>query len=1613
MSATSNDAQIVRQISRARQELLDLGLRNPLLNYRTSKARGVEVAGGRSTDIFDLLMRQGKALGFLSVPEPAAWKTLSLIEPKVDKEVGRQLAPTKLKEAEPPELTPYNQQPNSENDEVAATGSESTQSLNLLTPYTEKVLQSRLLKTYYDAKNFIEERGANILFLALGMLVWFENDATEQPHLAPLILVPVDLDRKNVRGRFQIRYNGDDLEPNLSLDAKLKEFGAALPSFPTSDDFDVSAYFDAIRKVIEQKPGWFLAEDEVVLGFFSFGKLLMYRDLDDDAWSGAGALSTHPLITSLLGEGFRDQPSPFTDETYVDTHIDPGATHQVVDADSSQLLAVLDVASGRNLVIQGPPGTGKSQTITNLIADTLGRGQKVLFVAEKMAALEVVKRRLDDVGIGDACLELHSHNTHKKAVLAELKRVFELGRPLHRDAHSQIQLYRELRDRLNAYSEAMNSPLGAARYTPHQAIGAAIQLSKWLDEVELPPLPPENLSPDSFRATLLSWSRNDLLKNRALAKNIQTHLREMGVPTQHLFCQSQLRVLLPADKEEIRKILVRLHDTLVKLVDATRLLASTMGVTVPANYQGTENLLDLAGRLLDAPALKGVAIRSRLWVEARDRIEGLLQAGQQHQALRSRYEDVLIPEAWEQDLLETRQTLNRLARQWWRVFSGEYRRARHRLDSLCKGPGPRGADKQIELIDAVLEATRLRQNLLELEAVGRELFGAHWQGERSDWSQLGTIIHWVASLYASIAEGTIPPALINYVEVGIDRDKLQYLTQEAWSLLDNGKHYYRLATQRLDCHKEMLSPISPDSEWSTHASLVSSMLDNLDTLSQQIAFNHHASELTNAGLDWLLQIARHWPQAGTHLEALLLHAYFDALIRQAYEERAPIRYFDGGKHELDISQFRDLDRTLLKRNRIKLAFQHWENLPSSTGGGQLGVLKREFEKKARHLPIRQLMTRAGRAIQAIKPVFMMSPLSIASYLPPGSVSFDLVVFDEASQVKPVDALGAIARGKQLVVVGDSKQLPPTRFFDVMIGDGDDDGDEEVESVTADLESILGLIVSQGALQRMLRWHYRSRHESLIAVSNHEFYNDKLVIFPSPHSERDQLGLIFRYLPDTVYDRGKTRTNPLEAKAVAEAVLEHARRRPDLTLGVAAFSSAQTQAILDHLELLRRRDPTCEDFFNQHPHEPFFVKNLESVQGDERDVIFISIGYGKTAEGYVAHNFGPLNGEGGERRLNVLITRARLRCEVFTNLRHDDIDLTRTQSRGVAALKTFLKYAETGVLDVPRPTGGEADSPFEEAVRQAIESHGYQLHPQVGSGGFFIDLAVVDPEQPGRYLLGIECDGATYHRSRSARDRDRLRQQVLEGLGWRIHRIWSTDWFTYPDRELRKVLAAIEQAKAAKNTSAAVTETKPEPSGKAIDIPVQRAESNEVSASIPSVLDYRLANFSLSLENDELQQIPIAKRVEWVKEVVEYESPVHREEVARRIVEAAGIKRLGNRIQGAIDQAIETAVRNGQICRRSQWLWSPHMTTAGVRSRAKLPANMRKLDRIAPEEIEQAILLVARESYGIERDVLPVAVCEKLGFGRITEEMRNTVLAILQEAINNGIIKETADHIAAA
>jgi len=596
------------------------------------------------------------------------------------------------------------------------------------------------------------------------------------------------------------------------------------------------------------------------------------------------------------------------------------------------------------------------------------------------------------------------------------------------------------------------------------------------------------------------------------------------------------------------------------------------------------------------------------------------------------------------------------------------------------------------------------------------------------------------------------------------------------------------------------------------------------------------------------------------------------------------------------------------------------------------------------------------------------------------------------------------------VVGDDRQLPPTTFFERTI----DVDDDYSESVTIDLESILGLCVAKGIPQRMLRWHYRSQHESLITVSNYEFYDDKLVVFPSPDKEKKEVGLVYHYLPQTVYGRGKNRANVGEATKVAEAVMNHAKSCPSLTLGVATFSISQMEAIRDQLEILRRQDPANEDFFRSHPEEPFFIKNLENVQGDERDVIFISVGYGRTAEGRVSMNFGPINHEGGERRLNVLITRARKRCEIFTNLKADDIDLSRTKARGVEVLKRFLKFAETGHLDIPLPSGREAESPFEEAVASELRKLGYHIEHQVGSRGYFIDLAVIDEERPGRYLLGIECDGATYHSARSARDRDRLRQEVLENLGWRIHRIWSTDWFRNPQREIKFVKKSIEAAKSyyatnelSDNSSAKNMRRQP--------TNIERLNLRDQENPALKFEEYEAANLQIShyemlrdfsmISNDSMLAM-----VTLIKDVVLVESPVHKDVVLRRFVTCAGVRRIGRRIREAFDLGLEIAIKAGLVSIRGEFLWQNDMKIPKLRSRKFLPNSERNISLIAPEEIALAILEVVKSSYGIQRDSIPNIVCKLFGFMRVTGEMNNTVDNIIEKLFKNDDIIEEGDYV---
>ena len=1572
---------IQTKLNAARKELLDLSLRNPLINYRLLKARGVEVVDESPANVYDLLVEDGRDMYFL--PKDESDDSSLLFDDD-----------------------------QAENDAARLTDNK------LQTTYPSKELQARLLKTHYTARTAIEEQGVNTLYIALGMLEWYESESSDLPRHAPLILIPVEIDRASVQARFRIRYTEEEIGTNLSLQEKLKsEFGVPLPDLLDADDLeelDVQSYFQTVSASIldtriDDTDRWSVDDSAIALGFFSFAKFLMYRDLET-ANLPDDALSEDSVLQSVLGTGFEEPRSAIPDGSPIDEHLNPAETHHVVDADSTQALAIHDVNQGLNLVIQGPPGTGKSQTITNLIAEAIANGKRVLFVAEKMAALEVVKRNLDRVGIGDACLELHSHKMNKKAVVDELNRTLALSQPQTTTLEDKVKSLLNNRDRLNSYCDAVNTPIGESGITPYQAYGSLLALERRLAGVKIPTL-------DSSK---FQHAATEFGKGLDRTEELQLLLKRMGIPIEHPFWGSQCNIFLPNDKVQVERIASEAREETIALKDSSQQLAQHLGLPAPDTHEAVESVLIAAGRALDAPNLEGVAVQSTEWLAQTEELGAGLSAGERLSQIHQEYGDSLIPEAWKQNVLEIRKALAVYGDKWWRVFSRKYRRARNELSGLCTLEPPKTQGARLRIVDAILESQREQPRLERVRGIGKQLYGTRWEGDSSDWIQLQEIVQYLFALHQSVEQGELPEALIVYLASNPDTETLQSLVSTVEGRDNNQPEFLRTVVEKI----ELDETLRFDCDDGLKACALSEQVRILECwekeperLQEIVTYNHLTRGLKDSGFGEIVTAANVWPEASQYLSDLLKYVWHGAQVEAALRERPVLASFAGDAHQYAVERFKELDRLSLEYNKAKVAYEHWRHLPQyEASSGQLGLLKREFEKKRRHLPIRQLIAKAGNAIQAIKPVFMMSPLSVATFLPPNSVDFDWVVFDEASQVKPVDAFGAIIRGGQTVVVGDNRQLPPTRFFDKHIADDDDDGNAE-DNLTGDMESILGMFSAQNAPERMLRWHYRSRHESLITVSNVEFYENRLQLFPSPDAAKAEVGLIYHHLPDTAYDRGGSGSNKREARIVAERVMQHARNRSDLTLGVSTFSSAQMDAVQNELELLRRDDPSCEKtFFSAHPEEPFFVKNLENVQGDERDVIFISVGYGYDANGKLTMNFGPLNQDGGERRLNVLITRARRRCEVFTNLKAVDINLSGTSARGVTALKRYLKYAETGELDMPKPTGREAGSLFEEEVADALRNLGYEVDHQIGSAGYFIDLGVKDPRHPGRYLLGIECDGATYHSAQSARDRDRLRQQVLEGLGWRIHRIWSTDWFRTRDSELKKAVEAIEAAKALKpppsehfsEDDARSPNNGEEEPAENFDEIIPHPEPEPPRNSYTE--KYKLVDLDIAIGARKLHKVPSIEMAGWIQRVVEIESPVHFDEVARRIAAAVGVGRVGNRIQNVLKAAARQAARAGSIEIKGDFFYLNEQAQIVVRDRSELPNASRKLELIAPEEIAAAIKQVVSDAFGIDCEDLAREVCKLFGFKSVSAEMRRGVDSILDGLIAQGEITRKGDSL---
>lgn len=783
-------------------------------------------------------------------------------------------------------------------------------------------------------------------------------------------------------------------------------------------------------------------------------------------------------------------------------------------------------------------------------------------------------------------------------------------------------------------------------------------------------------------------------------------------------------------------------------------------------------------------------------------------------------------------------------------------------------------------------------------------------------------------------------------------------------------------------------------------SFVSELRDSVDQIAEWGRFGRAKEELRRLGVEEAVEFCVSRTVARKDLPDLIRRSALESWLDAIRRDDPRLRDCEAMTRNQFVDTFRDLDRRLIRAATSRIVARCNEMRPTVSQGAT-ALIRAESEKQKRHKPIRELLSLSEPVAKLLKPCWMMSPLSVSQFVPP-QMSFDVVVFDEASQVHPADAINCVYRGKSLVVAGDSKQLPPTAFWQ-LLGDSDGESEEDVASY----ESILDTAKAAGVTSQRLKWHYRSQHEDLITFSNYRFYDGSLVTFPGATQSGHDVGVeLFRV--DGIYARGGAKDNAVEARKVVERVLFHSKRHPHLTLGVVAFSEAQASRIELELRKQSETEPALARLLTSDLERgrlrELFVKNLESVQGDERDIIIFSIGYAKDEAGKFTQQFGPLNKSGGERRLNVAITRARRRVEVVSSISSSDLSDSST-SQGARELRHYLEYAESvnRLASVAAPisvTGLDTESPFEESVARVIRHWGYEVVPQVGCAGYRIDLAIKDPSQRSRFCLAIECDGAMYHSSRVARDRDRLRQEVLERVGWKhIHRIWGLDWYWSRKAEEQRLKAAIEASLVGLQAPAQ------EPSPRPTDV----EESPITLSTHPEwVIDYRVSMPNppvrrCEMHTDEAQ--PDLRRM--ILEVVRIEGPVERGVVLSRLCRAWKIKRAGQRISTAFDSCVTQMRKSGalQLAREGDRVFFsiPGETIAAVRRGVESdPDSYRRINQIPCLELDLAIRQFVADAHVIADDQLVNELTGLFGWERagsnITQTFEERISVLLKKRV---------------
>ena len=1467
----------------------------------------------------------------------------------------------------------------------------------LLTHYHQQDLDNILVYIHKNAKQAIEENGSSTLYLAVGLLKWFDRKTPEQPRYSPILLLPVEISRRSVNSKFTLKSREEETMINITLVEFLRQEYelnlGGLEQLPTDEKgVDVAKVMGLIRQAIKKLRGWDVME-QLVLGNFSFSKLILWKDIVVHQEDMLKSDMVRSLVYGKLV--FNENHEPPSAEDY--DNVNSSSIILPIPADVSQMDAVLAAQQGRSFVLHGPPGTGKSQTITNIIADAMYRGKRVLFVAAKKAALDVVHKRLEQIGLAPYTLEVHSNKSKKSDVLQQMAKSIETSK-LARTADFEQEA-----ERLDIAKKDISSCVNLLHQK--QQVGWSLY-----DSITTLENYSDSLFPKDFIAETVLQQLNPTLLQQWTdwLPQFQSITKLVIHPSENSLTAFNLPQYLPSLNDDILTDTQKLLNLLPEVQSKSQNLANS--INFPFLIQSKSEWEQFVQGIFALENLPNIPLELILYLSDQENYNVYEEWSKFYNQYQTLLKNIL--KDYKRDVLSINISVTEIewkqAQQSW--FLPKWLKTRKIKKQLAIYRNAPFSDES-ELVELFSINNQLQEVQLVLQ---QNRFGLVQQSLKNLFKDELTDLSDIDNKAILVQQLRI---LINYWDQNGLGKWVQFWQEKNLKNSDEIKGNNFLAISDFIQLKTTFNELKKNYETLTGINFQQTKNWIVETETQLQNIKAHLPQLRNwmnylqlrnqgerMSLNWLISAYENKLCNSESITDYFNYTLHASIARRIISQHESLSLFNVDLFESKIEQYKkiakDFQNLTIQELRVKLASQLPNTTAEAMQSSEIGILQRAIKNRGRGLSIRKLFDQIPALLPRIAPCMLMSPISVAQYFNVNTNHFDILIFDEASQLPTCEAVSALARAKQAIIVGDPKQMPPTSFFSTV------KFDEENMDVE-DLESILDDCLSLSVPSKYLLRHYRSKHESLIAFSNVNYYENKLLTFPS----FDDLNRkVKHHAVKGFYDKGKTRTNKFEGEEIVQYIKTHYSdpQKRKLSLGVVTFSQTQQSLIEDKLQDLFTFHPKLEEFANES-NEPLFVKNLENVQGDERDIILFSVCYAPDQEGKMSMNFGPLNREGGWRRLNVAVTRARYEMHIFATLQTDQIDLNRTSAEGVAGLKAFLQFAEKGHLSIRSEDVQEnfKKQHLSASISKKLKEKGLNVKCNIGTSDFKVDIGIIHPDKPQEYIMGIVVDGYYYFNAHTANDREMVMPSMLKALGWNIYRIWTIDWRENSDKIIGTIIEKVKHLQSKLDVkSESIDEPTVEHAFEPIKLisdvvlPINKA-SKQISYNACSITPNSNANSETIYD---FQNRNIIKHQ--IKSFVDTESPISKNLLYKKVLQVWNTSRLGARLDKHLEGII-TEMNLVQTTHHQPFYWSTNTVIDYYRSN---DIEKRNIEDIAPEEVLVALQEVLVNNLSIEEDELFRYLARTFSFAKIGSQIDTILRYVIDTAVQNGKVKKENDRI---